>query len=454
MTSALVVVVLAAGKGTRMRSSLPKVLHPVAGRPMLDHVLEAARALEPSQTVVVVGPEGSQIAEAVRPIPVAVQAEQLGTADAVKAARAVAEPALGEGGDVLVLYGDGPLITAKTLQRMRAARAADDAADFVWLGFRPPDPTGYGRMLQDGAGHVTAIVEEKDANQEQRQVGLCWGGLLLGKGRDLFRLLERIDNDNAKREYYLTSLVDLAGEEGLRSAVVECDADEVRGVNSRAELAEAEAILQDRLRRMAMEAGVTLIAPETVFFSWDTELSPDVTVEPNVVFGPGVRVASGARIMAFSHIEGATIEAGARIGPFARLRPGTRIGPEARVGNFVEIKAAALGAGAKANHLSYVGDAEVGAAANIGAGTITCNYDGFAKHRTSIGAGAFIGSNTAIVAPVSIGEGALVGAGSTIVSDVPDQALAVARGEQTVRPGGAERLRAKRQQLTPEKKER
>jgi len=446
MTAPLIVVVLAAGKGTRMRSTLPKVLHPVAGRPMIQHVLAAAAALEPAQMVVVVGPEGGAIAEAVRPHPVVVQQEQLGTADAVKAAREVVEPLMTEGADVLVLYGDGPLITPETLARMQAARRVGEDA-FIWLGFRPPDPTGYGRLLINEAGKVSRIVEEKDASEAERAVDLCWAGLLLGEGAPLFHLLEQVKNDNAKKEYYLTSLVDLAARDGLASAVVEGDADEVRGVNSRSELAEAEAILQQRLRLRAMEGGATLIAPETVYFSWDTELAPDVVVEPNVFFGPGVKVAAGARIHGFSHIEGTMIEAGARIGPFARLRPGTRIGPEARVGNFVEMKATSLGAKAKANHLSYVGDAEVGEGANIGAGTITCNYDGFAKHRTTIGAGAFIGSNSSLVAPVNIGVGAVTGAGGTIVADVPDQALAIARAEQNVRPDGAKRLRARRAQL-------
>lgn len=450
MSTALVVVVLAAGKGTRMRSRLPKVLHAVAGRPMVQHVLEAAGALEPAGTVVVIGPKGDVAAEAVRPHPVAVQREQLGTADALKAARDQALPLLGEGGDVLVLYGDGPLITPETLQRMRSARQQAPAPDFVWLGFRPPDPTGYGRMLLDDEQRLTAIVEEKDASEAQRRVDLCWGGLLLGDGQALFRLLEQIDNNNAKGEYYLTSLVALAAAEGLRAGVVECDAEEVRGVNSRAELAEAEAILQGRLRRRAMDAGVTLIAPETVQLCWDTELAPDVVVEPHVIFGPGVRVGAGAQILGFSHLEGALVEAGARIGPFARLRPGTRIGPEARVGNFVEIKATTLGAQAKANHLSYVGDAEVGAGANIGAGTITCNYDGVAKHRTVIGAGAFIGSNTALVAPVTIGPGAIIGAGSTLVEAVPEQALALARAPQTTKPEGATRLRERQNQRTKE----
>lgn len=445
MQAPLIVIVLAAGKGTRMRSALPKVLHPIAGRPMIQHVVEAAAALDPAQIVVVVGPEGEAIADAVSPHPVVVQRQQLGTADAVKAAREIAAPLIAEGADVLILYGDGPLITSETLARMRGARK-DGKAAFIWLGFRPPDPTGYGRLLLSEGNTLAAIVEERDASEEQRKIDLCWAGLLLGEGEALFRLLDAVDNRNAKREYYLTSLVELAAREGLLSSVVEGDSDEVRGVNSRAELAEAEEILQWRLRRRMMEAGVTLIAPETVYFSWDSDLGRDVVVEPHVFFGPGVRVAEGARICAFSHIEGAVIEAGARIGPFARLRPGSVIGPEARIGNFVETKASVLGARAKANHLSYIGDAEVGEGANIGAGTITCNYDGFAKHRTRIAAGAFIGSNTSLVAPVEIGEGAITGAGGTIVADVPAEALAIARAEQVIRPEGAKRLKARREE--------
>jgi len=448
----LVVVVLAAGKGTRMRSALPKVLHPLAGRPMLGHVLAAAEALEPTRIVVVVGPDMPEVAEAAAPHAVAIQAEQRGTADAVAAARSLAEPALGEDGELLVLYGDGPLITPETLQRMRAARAGAGAPAFVWLGFRPPDPTGYGRLLRDGSDDLTAIVEEKDATPDQRRVDLCWGGLMLGEGAALFRLLPRIDDDNAKREFYLTALVALGRGEGLRAGVVECDAEEVRGVNSRVELAEAEAILQRRLRRAAMEAGVGMAAPETVFLSWDTQLAPDVTLEPHVVFGPGVRVERGARILAFSHLEGALVGEGARIGPFARLRPGTRIGAGAHVGNFVEMKATDFGAGAKANHLSYLGDSAVGPGSNIGAGTITVNYDGFVKSRTTIGAGVFVGSNSSLVAPLTLGEGAVVAAGSTIVEDVPADGLAIARAPQTLREGAAARRRERKRKTRKESK--
>ncbi|SMF67338.1 bifunctional UDP-N-acetylglucosamine pyrophosphorylase / Glucosamine-1-phosphate N-acetyltransferase [Tistlia consotensis] len=443
MTAPLAVVVLAAGKGTRMKSDLPKVLHPVAGRPMIDWVLAAAAPLEPREIVVVVGPDMPGVAAAVAPHRTAVQAEQLGTADAVGAARAALADALAAGADVLVLYGDGPLIEAGTLKRMAEARERE-AADYVWLGFRPADPTGYGRLVPDDGGDLERIVEEKDCSEAERRIGLCWGGLLLARGAALFAQLPRIGNDNAKGEYYLTALVELAAAAGERSIVVECSAEEVVGVNSRAELAGAEALLQARLRAKAMAEGATLIDPATVYLSWDTRLGRDVTVQPGVFFGPGVEVGDRVEIRAFSHLEGCRIESGAVVGPFARLRPGAELGEGARVGNFVEVKAATLGAGAKVNHLSYVGDATVGSHANVGAGTITCNYDGFRKSRTEIGAGAFIGSNTALVAPVTVGAGAIVGAGSTIAEDVPDEALAVTRAEQKIRPLAARRFREKR----------
>ena len=443
MTAPLAVVVLAAGKGTRMKSDLPKVLHRVAGRPMIDWVVEAASALEPREIVVVVGPDMPQVAAAVAPHRTAVQARQLGTADALGAARETLADSLAAGADVLVLYGDGPLIEPATLMRMAEARR-HGGADYVWLGFRPDDPTGYGRLLLDEAGGLIRIVEEQDASDDERRVGLCWGGLLLARGPALFEQLGRIGNDNAKGEYYLTALVELAGAAGERSITVECSAEEVRGINSRAELAEAEALIQQRLRRRVLEEGATLIDPATVFLSWDTRLGRDVVIEPNVFFGPGVLVEDGAQILAFSHLESCRVGRGARVGPFARLRPGAALGEAARVGNFVEIKASTLGAGAKANHLAYIGDTTVGAKANIGAGTIVCNYDGFRKARSEIGAGAFVGSNSALVAPVTLGAGAIVGAGSTIVGEVPDDALVVARAEQTIRPLAARRFREKR----------
>ncbi len=441
----LSVVILAAGKGTRMRSSLPKVLHAVAGKPMLRHVLDAAAPLEPTKAVVVVGPDMPEVAEAAAPWPCAIQQKQLGTADAVKAAAPALEAEIAAGGELLILYGDGPLITSKTLEAMRAALRGPDAPDFVWLGFRPADPTGYGRLLLDGAGLVNRIVEEKDADEAERAVGLCWAGLLLGRIEALFPLLEKIDNDNAKGEYYLTSLVALAEAEGLTSGVVEtAEAEEVLGVNSKIELAEAEAVMQRRLRRRAMEAGATLEHPETVILQHDTVLEPDCLVEANVVFGKGVTVRSGAKVRAFSHLEEAEVGADTSVGPFARLRGGVVLGEEVRVGNFVEVKNATFGKGAKASHLTYVGDASVGAAANLGAGTITCNYDGFLKSRTEIGAGAFIGSNSALVAPVTIGEGAIVGAGSTVTRDVAKDDMVVVRGKKVEIPGGAKRFREQR----------
>ena len=434
----LSLVVLAAGKGERMRSATPKVLHEVAGLPMIEHVLRAAAPLKPKKTVVVIAPDMEEVAQAVAPHETAVQHEPLGTAHAVMAAKS----ALGERpGDVLVLYGDGPLISTPTLRAMLDARDLVPTPDLVWLAMRPDDPTGYGRILAGRDGAITRIVEEKDATAEERQVGLCWGGLLLGDGETLFRLLDKVDNDNAKGEYYLTSLVALGREADCRSVAVETAHDEVRGVNSRAELAVAEAILQTRLRAKAMEGGATLIDPTTVWLSVDSEIARDVVIEPNVILGPGVSLGEGCRVRAFSHLEGATVASGATVGPYARLRPGAVVGEGARVGNFVEVKNATLGKGAKANHLTYLGDAEVGAGANIGAGTITCNYDGYDKHRTLIGAGAFIGSNTALVAPVKIGENVIVAAGSTVTKDAPDGALALARAGQVNKPGWAARFR-------------
>ncbi|HSM20236.1 MAG TPA: bifunctional UDP-N-acetylglucosamine diphosphorylase/glucosamine-1-phosphate N-acetyltransferase GlmU, partial [Hyphomicrobiales bacterium] len=359
-------------------------------------------------------------------------------AHAVLAARAaLEEPA----DDVLVVYGDTPLIRPETLRRIRERLA--QGADMVVLGFRATDPEGYGRLILDREGRLEAICEERDAGPGERAIDLCNSGVMGFRGALLPGLLEEIGNENAKKEFYLTDAPALARSKRLKVEIVECAEEEVLGVNSQAELARVEAVYQQRLRRRALEAGVTMIAPETVFLSYDTELGPDVKVEPNVVFGPGVTVRAGATIKAFSHIENAVIEEGASIGPFARLRPGAHIGRKARVGNFVEIKAADIGEGAKVNHLSYVGDASVGAAANIGAGTITCNYDGYNKHRTAIGAGAFIGSNTALVAPVTVGEGAYIGSGSVITKDVEPDALALERSEQTTRPGWAARFREK-----------
>ncbi len=428
-------IVLAAGKGTRMKSALHKVLHPLAGRPMLFHLLASVGELRPSATVVVVGAGREQVEAAVAGTGtvVVVQEPQLGTAHAVQQA----EAALADfDGDILILYGDVPLVEAATMRRMLDALSDDVAA--VVLGFRPADPAAYGRILASD-GIIAKMVEFKDASTAERAVTLCNSGLMAVRSRDLWSLLAQVGNANAAGEYYLPDIVGLAA---LPSRVVETGADEVAGINSRGELAAVERGWQARRRVAAMADGVTLTAPDTVWFAYDTVIAPDVLIEPNVWFGPGVRVASGATIRAFSHIEGAEIGAGVEIGPFARLRPGTVLGAGAKIGNFVEVKNARLGDGAKANHLSYLGDAEIGAKANIGAGTITCNYDGFFKYRTTIGAGAFIGSNSALVAPVTIGDGAIVGAGSTVTADVEAGALALARGSQTVKPGWATRFRS------------
>ncbi len=433
----LAVIVLAAGKGTRMRSALPKVLHKVAGRSMVGHVVAIAEALGADRVAVVIGPGMDDVAAAVKPHSVSIQNEQNGTADAVKAARGVLESFAG---DVLVLYGDVPLIRAETLARMRTERR-DEAVTV--LGMRVPAPTPYGRLVLSEDGTLERIVEALDATETERRIDLCNTGIMLIDGARLFGLLDSIGNDNAKGEYYLTDIVEAARDTGSTCRVVEAPEEEALGVNSRGELAVAEAKMQARLRAKAMDEGATLIDPASVFLSFDTVLGRDVTVEPNVFFGPGVKIGDGVEIRAFSHIEKAEVETGAIIGPYARLRPGASIGAGAHIGNFVEIKNARIDKGAKANHLSYIGDADVGAGANIGAGTITCNYDGFGKYRTTIGAGAFIGSDTTLVAPVKVGAGAFIGAGSTITEDIPDDALAVARGRQAVKPGWAAEFRAK-----------
>ena len=424
-------VILAAGLGTRMRSALPKALHPIAGRPMLGHLIATCEQVF-DRIVVVVGPDMPALEKAARPHATVVQEERLGTGHAALQAA----PLLGEfGGDVAVLYADNPLISAATIRAL-LSRRAEEGAGLALLAMRPADPGRYGRVVQDPAdGSVARVVEWADATEAERAIGLCNAGVVSAPAADLFRWLREVRADNARGEYYLTDIVALARAEGRRVVAEEAPEAELAGANSRAELAALEAVVQARLRAAAMEGGATLIAPETVFLSWDTKLGQDVTVGPNVVFGPGVTVEDGAEIRAFSHLEGCLIRRGAVIGPFARLRPGTEVGHGAHVGNFVELKAARLGEGAKANHLSYLGDASIGPGANIGAGTITCNYDGVNKHRTEIGAGAFIGSDTALVAPVSVGERALIAAGSVITEDVPADALAIARGRQAIKPG-------------------
>lgn len=433
-------VVLAAGKGTRMKSDLPKVLHRVAGRPMILHLLDTLDDAEVTRRVVVVAPGMDGVAAAVAPAPVAIQAEALGTGHAALAAR---DALHGFAGDILVLFGDTPLLEPETVRRMLAARRRGSA--LVALGFRPADPAEYGRLVVAGDGGLQSIVEYRDASEDQRAIGLCNAGIMAVDGAVLFSLLEAVRNDNAKAEYYLTDIVAIARARGLPCSVVEAsDPLEVMGVNSRADLAAAEAAMQARLRARALAGGATLIDPGSVWFAADTLTGRDVTIGPCVVFGPGVTIGDSAEIRAFSHIEGATIEAGAVVGPFARLRPGAEIGRGARIGNFVEIKEALVGDGARIGHLSYVGDARVGDRANIGAGTITCNYDGFSKHRTDIGAGAFIGSNAALVAPVTVGDGAVVGAGSVVTSAVGRDALAVARGRQRNLEGWARSFRKRK----------
>jgi len=426
MTAAAIL--LAAGQGTRMRSALPKTLHPIAGRPMIRHLLASVEQAF-DRAVVVVGPGMPALEKAVAPHPTVVQAERLGTGHAALQA----EPLLRDfAGDVGVLYADNPLIGPETLRRLRAAR---QRAGLVLLAMRPADPAKYGRVITDASGAVQRVVEFADADAAERAVGLCNAGVVCGAAGDLFRWLRQVKNDNRQREYYLPDVVAIANAEGVRVEAVEAPEAELRGINSRAELAEAEAEMQRRLRRAAMDNGATLIQPESVVFSHDTVLGQDVTVGPNVVFAPGVTVEDGVEIRAFSHLEGCVVKRGAIIGPFARLRPGTVIGRDAHVGNFVELKAAVLGEGAKANHLTYLGDAEIGARANIGAGTITCNYDGVTKSRTVIGEGAFIGSDTALVAPVTVGARVITAAGSVITEDVPDDAMAIARGRQVNKEG-------------------
>jgi bifunctional UDP-N-acetylglucosamine pyrophosphorylase/glucosamine-1-phosphate N-acetyltransferase len=443
-------IILAAGKGTRMKSDLHKVLHPIAGKPMLMHLLASVDVLAPAHKVVVVGSGKEQLEAALggTGCALAVQEPQLGTGHAVQQAQAALA---GFDGDVLILYGDVPLVSAGTMQRMLDRLNEADKPAAVVLGFRPDDPGTYGRIVSDDGRTIGKMVEVKDASAAERAIGLCNSGLMAVRASDLFALLAEVGNDNAAGEYYLPDIVMIAGKQGRTSAVIETAADEVTGVNSRAELAAMEAKWQDRRRQQAMDDGATLIAPETAWFAHDTVIGRDVVIEPNVFFGPGVTIADGVTVHGFSHIEGATIGIGAQVGPFARLRPGAVLEEKSKVGNFVEMKKARLGKGAKANHLTYLGDADVGAGANVGAGTITCNYDGFLKYRTEIGAGAFIGSNSALVAPVTIGEGAIVAAGSVVTADVHADALVIARGSQEVKPNWAKRFR---EVMTAKKAER
>ena len=437
----IAVIILAAGQGTRMKSAMHKVLHPVAGRPMLLHLLASVAGLKPARQVVVVGSGREQVEAAVAGTGavISVQDKQLGTGHAVAQAH---DALAGFAGDILILYGDVPLVRPETMRAMLDRLNMGDEPRAVVLGFRPEDAAAYGRIITDGQGAIEKMVEYKDADAGERAVTLCNSGLMAVRSTDLFVLLDQIGNNNAAGEYYLPDIVMLPG---AQSAVIEAESWEVAGVNSRAELAGVEADWQDRRRMEAMRDGVTLVAPETVYFAYDTVLGRDVRVEPNVVFGPGVNVADDVTIRAFSHLEGAFIGAGAEVGPYARLRPGAKIGPKAKVGNFVEVKKSELGEGVKVNHLSYIGDAVIGPGANIGAGTITCNYDGFFKYRTEIGAGAFIGSNSALVAPVKIGDGAIVAAGSVVTKEVDADALCLVRPVQEGKPGWAKRFRARMQ---------
>ena len=435
----LAIVVLAAGKGTRMKSDLHKVLHPIAGRAMIDHLLASAAELMPQRQVVVVGSGREQLEAALgeRAV-IAVQEPQHGTGHAVQQAETALD---GFAGDVLILYGDVPFVRAQTMRSMIARLHQDDAPAVVVLGFEPADALQYGRVVAHADGRIAKMVEFKDASDDERACTLCNSGLMAVRSADLFGLLARVGNANSQGEYYLVDIVNIANTDGRACAVVVTDQpDEVAGINSRSELAAAEAQWQAVRREEAMAEGASLRAPDTVFFSFDTKLGRDVTVEPNVIFGPGVSVADGARIRAFSHLEGATVGEGCEVGPFARLRPGAVLMRQAKVGNFVEVKATTLGEGAKASHLTYLGDATVGAGANIGAGTITCNYDGYFKHKTVIGDRAFIGSNSALIAPVRIGADAIVAAGSAVSRDVADGELRMVRAEQLVKPGWADRF--------------
>ena len=418
-------VILAAGLGTRMKSSLPKAMHRLGNRPMITHLIETAKQIF-DDIVVVVGPDMPELERAAQPYRTVVQSERLGTGHAAK----MAESLFGDG-DVAILYADNPLITAQTMHRLLDARRS--GASLSLLGMRPSDPGKYGRLIEEN-GHVLRIVEYKDATEAEREIGLCNAGVMCADANDFRRWLSALGNNNAQGEYYLTDVVEMAARSG-QVLCVEAPEEELAGVNSRAELARAEATLQQRMRQAAMDGGVTLVAPETVFFSADTQISQDVVIEPNIFFGPGVKIASGSVIRAFSHLEGCTVGEGAMIGPYARLRPGTHCATNSHVGNFVELKNVELGTGAKANHLTYLGDASIGAGTNVGAGTITCNYDGVFKHRTVIGERTFIGSNSIFVAPVEIGDDALVAAGSVITENVSATALALGRARQCEKPG-------------------
>lgn len=434
---ATALIILGAGMGTRMNSDMPKVLHEIAGAPMLVHAMKSGAALDPARTVIIAGHGADLVEKAARSydpdVTVAIQSEQLGTAHAVKQAR---EALSDFDGDALVLYGDTPFISPETLAAMTAARLTHD---IVVLGFKAADPGRYGRLIMKH-DQLDRIVEFKDATDEERAVTLCNSGVIAADSDTLFDLIAAVGHDNAAGEYYLTDIIGIARDRGLSATVVSCDESETLGINSRVELSRAEALFQTQARAAALENGVTLTAPQTVFFAHDTVVGRDAVIEPHVVFGPGVTVESGATIRAFSHLEGCHVSRGAVVGPYARLRPGAELAESVKIGNFVEIKNARIAEGAKVNHLSYIGDATVGARSNIGAGTITCNYDGVFKHKTTIGADVFIGSNTMLVAPVTVGDAAMTGSGTVVTKDVPAGDLAVARAKQQNKPGFAVRL--------------
>jgi len=438
MSTSIAAVILAAGAGTRMKSAKAKVMHEIGGRPMVSHLLDTVSQLQPAKVIVVTAPDMEAVQKAVEPADIAIQHTAEGTGHAVAAALDALD---GFFGDVLILYGDTPLIRLETLQKMIAKRRETQKTAVVVLGFEPEDPAEYGRLVTAAAGHLDAIVEYADADEAIRNIGLCNSGVMAINGAHLAMLIKAIGNENVKNEYYLTDIVEIANKNGFNCTFVKGNEQELLGVNNRTQLAEAEAIAQAAWRERAMTEGATLIAPETVWFSHDTKLGKDVVIEPNVFFGPKVTVGDNVRIKANCHLEGTTIGAGSQIGPFARLRPGAEISDDVKIGNFVEVKKATLETGAKVSHLSYIGDARIGADANIGAGTITCNYDGYDKFQTDIGAGAFIGSNTALVAPVKVGDGAIVGAGSVISKDVEADALAVERSKQEQRSGWAAKFR-------------
>ncbi|MEC7094737.1 MAG: bifunctional UDP-N-acetylglucosamine diphosphorylase/glucosamine-1-phosphate N-acetyltransferase GlmU [Pseudomonadota bacterium] len=432
-------IILAAGKGTRMRSSLAKPLHKVGGHPMLGWSIDAATAAGAKRIVTVLSPGSESIQSWLNGAPFAIQEQQLGTGNAVAAARDAVET---DDGIAVVMFADTPLVTAESIASL--AHAIEDGASLAVAAFEAADPSGYGRVVRDDKGNITGIVEDRDATSKQRTIRLCNGGIMAARTPLLFDLLASITNDNAKQEYYLTDIIGMATDAGHEVTYSLIEEAEILGVNDRADLAKAEAELQDRLRTAAMQSGVTLIAPETVFLSADAVIEPDVIIEPHVIIGKGCHIGEGTIIRAFSHLEGTRLGSCCIIGPYARLRPGTEGGDGVKIGNFVEVKKTSLGAGAKANHLTYLGDASIGAEANVGAGTITCNYDGFGKHETLIGEGAFIGSNTALVAPVSIGARAIIGAGSTITRDVAADSIAVERANTSERAGAAKSFRQSR----------